>query len=190
MNTKFILHGGSADRKSNDNKKFFRAIINSVDSNVVKILCIYFARPEQRWEESFSEDTLAFLSVKEDKKIDLKMAKLETEELIKDIKNADVIFISGGMKGCLKEKLLEVVDFREIIEGKVVVGISAGTNILCKYYYSNVTKKIREGIDILSVKIFCHYEESMLDELRKLEEYNEDLPAYNVPEEKFIILEF
>lgn len=189
MKTKFILHGGCTSRDTEENRKFFLETVDSVKSDKVIILCVYFARPRQRWEESFEEDKAIFLSLGSQKKLDIRLATLDKAELIDQIKISDVIFINGGMRGCLKETLENLENFPELIKGKVVVGISAGANILAKYYYSSVAQGIREGIGLLPIKTFCHYREEDVKELKELEDYKENLPIYKIPEEKFIAIE-
>jgi len=102
---------------------------------------------------------------------------------------ADVIFINGGFKGYLKEVLEEIEDLPQLLDNKLVVGISAGANILSKYYYSQGAEDIREGIGLLPIKVYCHYSEEYLQNLHKLENYKEQLPVYKIYEEEFIILE-
>ena len=189
MKTKFILHGGATGRKTEDNRKFFQAVINSVESNDVRILGIYFARPESRREESFAEDKEIFNSLAASKKLDLQPAATEKGKLIDQITNSDIIFIQGGRKGCLKETLAGLGNFRELITGKVVVGISAGANMLSQYYYSSVARGIREGQGILPIKTFCHYTEINTEELEELNNYKEKIPIYKIPEEKFEVVE-
>lgn len=187
--TKFILHGGNSDRKTEANEKFFLEIANSVSKEKVNVLCIYFARPEHRWDDSFQEDKLAFLNLDTEKKFAIEMANSDLNEFRNQIMWADVIYIQGGRKGNLKEKLLELGSFNELIHDKIVVGISAGANILAKYYYSSVAEDIREGLGILPIKTFCHFKEEYSDDLKKLETYKEKLPLYKILEEKFIIIE-
>ena len=189
MKTKFILHGGNSSKKSENNEKFFHEIINSVDSNEVKILCIYFARPEDRWEDSFDEDQTIFRCLDTPKELDIKMATLESEVLVEQIKNSDVIFINGGRKGCLKDVLLGLGNFAQLTQGKIVVGISAGASILCKYYHSSVTNGVREGVGILPAKVFTHWNNELTLELQELDSYKEKLPIYKIPEENFIVVE-
>ncbi len=189
MKTKFILHGGATSRKTEDNRKFFLEILNSVQSERVQILCIYFARPEHRREVSFEEDKEIFYSLDSPKILDLQQAKFDIEELIEQITHSDVIFIQGGMRGCLKERLGELGSFSELTIGKVVVGISAGANILSKYYHSNVAHGVREGLGILPIKTFCHYTEKNVEELEELDKYKEELPICKIPEEKFSVIE-
>lgn len=189
MKTKFILHGGASNRKTEDNRKFFLDVLNSVESSNVRILCIYFARPEHRRNESFEEDKSIFFSLDTPKKFELHQAKFDIEELRDQVTHSDVVFIQGGMKGCLKERLEELGNLSEMVKGKVVVGISAGANMLSKYYHSSVAHGVREGLGVLPIKMFCHYTEKNIDELEELNKYKEKLPVYKIHEEKFSVIE-
>jgi peptidase E len=189
MKTKVILHGGNSSKKSNNNDKFFYEIINSVDSEVVKILCIYFARPEHRWEYSYAEDQSEFFSLETTKEIETKLATYDMEELLEEIKKADVIFINGGARGHLKEALEKLGNFSELIQGKVLVGISAGANILSKYYFSSVANEIREGIGLLSIKLMTHYSEEKAEKIKTLESYGQHLPVIKIAEEHYQVLD-
>ena len=189
MTTKIFLHGGNSGKKSDNNSEFFYEVINSVDSNDVNILCVYFARPDHRWEDSYAEDQSIFYSLDTPKAIQTKMATYDKEKLLNQIKIADIIFINGGMKGHLMEALEGLGNFSELIIGKVVVGISAGANILTKYYYSSVSKGVREGMGLLPIKLLTHYTDQDDDKLKLLMDYKEKLPLLKIAEEDFLILE-
>lgn len=187
MKTTYILHGGESSRKTQNNEAFFRQILDCTNKELIKILCVYFARPEHRWQESFYEDRQSFEEQAHDKTLHIEMA--ERDEFEEQIKNADVIFINGGFKGFLKEALLSIKDLPAILQGKVIVGISAGANILAKYYYSQGAEDIREGIGLLPIKVFCHYSEELSKELGMLEIYKESLPIYKILEKTFVLVE-
>lgn len=190
MKTKFILHGGGLNVKSEDNEKFLYEIINSVNSDRVRILCVYFARPEHRWEESFDEDQAMFLALETEKILETIIAVLDKEKFIEQAKNVDIVFLCGGRKGCLKEFILNLENFRELVDGKVVVGSSAGANILSRYYFSNGDWIIKEGAGILPIKVFCHWSKENHIELSELENYKEKIPLYKIQEGKYEILYF
>jgi peptidase E len=187
--TKYILHGGASNNNSENNKNFFLEIINSVNSSRLNILCIYFARPEHRWEDSFAEDKDSFNSLETNKDLVFQMAKLDSREFSQQILQSDIIFINGGRNGCLKDVLEGLDNLTKLIDGKVIVGISAGANILAKYYYSSVADDIREGIGLLPIKTFCHFTKKNISELDELDKYKEKLPIYKIPEEKYLVLD-
>src|SRR5688572_17703656 len=110
MTTRIILHGGNTDRNTDKNEKFFKEIIGGVDGDTVKILCVYFARPPHRWEDSYDEDQYTFKRVQREmgREIETKLAMDDVGTFSEDIAWADVVFINGGMKGHLKDTLLSI----------------------------------------------------------------------------------
>jgi peptidase E len=186
MEARFILHGGASSKRTKSNEKFFSTIVDNVEKEIIKILCVYFARPEHRWDESFYEDRHAFESLDTTKTITVEMATYENFKT--QVENYDVILINGGFKGHLKEVIQSMDNFKDLIKGKIVVGVSAGANILSTYYYSHVIEGIREGSAILPIKVFCHFEDTLVTELKMLEQYKEELPIYKIPEESFVVL--
>ena len=187
MKTTFILHGGESSRRTENNETFFKEIITRTKKDKINILCIYFARPEHRWQESFYEDRTAFEDQGGDKSLYIELAS--REEFLEQLKWTDVVFINGGFQGFLKDSLEEIENLPQVFENKIVVGISAGANILSKYYYSQGAEDIKEGIGLLPIKVFCHYSDGCTSELSKLEEYKESLPVYKIPEEKYVVIE-
>jgi peptidase E len=186
MAIKIFLHGGNSGKDTPKNNEFFRSVINSIKKKDINILCVYFARPRNRWEDSFMVDKEKFLSNSMDKNIELVMGNPEIFR--EQISNCDILYLSGGMRGCLKEVLEEIEDLESILKDKIVVGVSAGANILSGYYYSSVASEIREGIGLLPMKLFTHYDESKVEELNELREYGEELPVHTIGEEEFITL--
>lgn len=192
MPSRTLLHGGNSNKKSDKNYQFFRAIISGTGKSTIQVLCVYFARPEGRWEDSYAEDQSIFRALGLETGIDIetKLATYDLDELLQDIANCDVLFINGGFKGHLKDTLLAIgVDnFRQILQGKTLVGISAGANILSKYYYSQGADDIREGVGLLDIKLLTHYTAEKPDQLAKLKAYKEDLPIFTVTEEEYITI--
>lgn len=193
MNTRIILHGGNADNGSEKNAQFFSEILASINKAEVRILCVYFARPEGRWEESYATDESAFKArgIELGKDVDMILATYDTDEFVNEINQADVIFMNGGYRGFLKSTLLSIgVDnFKKMIQGKTLVGISAGANILSKYYYSLASRGIREGIGLLDIKLLTHSnDDDILNKEVLLAEYKEDLPIWKIAEEEYIII--
>lgn len=173
--TKFILHGGYTRDNNGDNKKFFEEITK----NAKKILCIYFAKKDN-WKSYFEEDKPIF---------NFKNLVLANEEdIIKQIKEVDTVYIRGGDTELLKERLSKI-NFKKLIKGKTVVGSSAGAYVLSKCYYSNYKHKIGEGFGILNIKVFCHYNYGERENLEKLKQHNEKLETVVIPDYKYVVLE-
>lgn len=186
-----MLHGGNANKKSDKNDQFYREIILGVNKEAVRVHCVYFARPEGRWEDSYAEDQSIFRAVGIETGVDVetKLATYEMSELLNAIAESDVIFINGGFKGHLKDALLAIgVDnFRQMTQGKTLVGISAGANILSKYYYSQAIDDVREGVGLLNIKLLTHYAPDQHQQMAKLKAYKEDLPIITIAEEEYVI---
>jgi peptidase E len=193
MTTRVILHGGNTDRNTDKNEKLFKEIIDGVGSDTVKVLCIYFARPKYRWEDSYDEDQHSFKRVERDtgRKIETKLATSDMATFREDVAWADVIFINGGVRGNLKETLLSIgaEQFWQMLDGKTLVGISAGANVLSKYYYSSVIQGIREGAGFLDIKLLTHYSEDEPGQMKALQPYGENLPIVVIPEEEYVLRE-
>lgn len=193
MTTKILLHGGNADRDTEKNEKFYNEIINGFEGKAMKILCVYFARPERRWEDSYYDDQITFKRLERETglEIETRLAKsADTDDFIQDISWADVVFINGGMRGYLKETLLKIGEkrFWSLLNDKILVGISAGANVLSKYYYSMATGGIREGAGFLDIKILTHYSEHEPEKFETLKKHGEDLPLITIREEEYVVL--
>ncbi len=191
MSTRILLHGGNADNGGEKNARFFTDILMGVDSDTVRVLCIYFARPEERWEDSYATDQSSFgaRAIELGKDVDTVLATYDMEYLVEEISKADVVFINGGYKGHLKDTLLAigVERFRQLVEDKTLVGISAGANMLTKYYYSMASGGIWEGIGLLRIKLLTHSnDEEAPGRLSLLRSYKEQLPVITVAEEEYI----
>ncbi len=174
--TKFILHGGYTSDDNEDNKNFFKEVTKSAK----QILCIYFAKEKNRWEEAFENDK---------KKTNFKNLILANEEEIENqIKEADTIWIRGGDTDLLKEKLSKI-NFKELIKGKTIAGSSAGVYVLVKYYFSNNKRKLGKGFGILNIKAFCHFTEKDRSNLEKLKQYKEEIETIVLPDYKYVVVE-
>jgi len=189
MRTRIILHGGNSSKKSEKNDRFFQEVINGVESDIVNVLCVYFARPERRWKESHEEDQRSFTNVQADKHVQTTLATYEG--FVDEVSKSDVIFMNGGISGHLKPILLVVgiERFRQILAGKTLVGVSAGANVLSKYYFSTVAHEIREGAGFLGLKVMTHYSPDQTEELEQLKAYGDDLPVVKIAEEEYLVIE-
>lgn len=191
MTTRIILHGGNAHKRTEKNERFFREIINGIEADPLRVLCVYFARPEHRWEDSYDEDQYMFRRVADDFDIEIEtsLASYDMDDFAEKITESNVIFLNGGMKGHLKDTLLSfgLERFRQMLEGKTLVGISAGANILSRYYYSMAINGIREGTGYLDIKLLTHYSEDEPEKLDELQAYGKDLPIITVREEEYTL---
>jgi len=193
MRTRIILHGGNSNKKSDKNDRFFREVIGGIDKDAISVLCVYFARPEGRWEDSYAEDQSIFraLGIETGKDIETRLATYDMDALLAGIAEADVIFINGGYKGHLRVTLglIGIDNFRRRVKGKTLVGISAGANVLGRYYYSQGIDGIREGVGFLGAKVLTHYSAAKPEQLELLTAYGEELPVVMIAEEEYTVIE-
>jgi peptidase E len=185
---KYILHGGVTSDESllADNKKFFHEMIK--DFVNPKILIVYFARKKEEYPQMLKDDTEIFQQSSPGKKIEIQIAEAETFE--EQARQADIIYVRGGDTTKLIELIKTISNFVEAIKGKVYGGSSAGAYLVSKYYYSNNADEVMQGLGILPIKVFCHWQGSLEDKLKKLASTGEDMPIYKLAEGQFVILEF
>ncbi len=182
----FILHGGIGREESSPSPDFYATILSRVNKVLLNIVCVYFARPRDNWVEAFKQDKRNFKKVSKNKTLNIEMANYKTSEFKKQLESSDIIFVSGGRKGNLREKLQSVEGLKQIFSDKVVIGISAGANALSTFYYSPVAGEVREGIGILPIKLFCHYNQRLNKELELLKTHDDkDLPVVKLAEGEY-----
>jgi peptidase E len=186
--TKFILHGGATGKLAESNNKFFREAVPDLDRKI-KILIIYFARKVEDYPWMFEQDVNNFKTNSPQKELELEIADPKPESFRRQIKGADVIYVRGGNTLPLIEKFKELPELKELLQGKVYAGSSAGIYAVSKYYYSNDRKQIETGLGILPIKALAHWESGMEHILQQLDAFGEKLPVYKVPEAEFIIIE-
>jgi len=178
--TKFILHGGDTSDINVDNDNFFKEFGKELKDNG-KILLNYFARDEHEWDRLAKEDQDRISRLNKNKEIRFEIAKEDIFE--KQIRLADVIYFRGGDTYKLLEILKKIKKLESLFEGKIIIGSSAGACVLGKYFYDNDYDKFDEGLGFVNFKIFCHYDESCLELVKKLDDYKEKtemllLPSY------------
>ena len=147
--TKFILHGGVARSTTENNRNnFYKDFVSDLNENAI-ILLVYFAGDLERWPELFSKGKEIFSAAGGGKKFNFIMA--EEENFVEQINKADAVYLHGGEGRKLDPVIKRVKNFKELVDGKVVAGSSAGANVLGKYYYSNNHDQIVEGAGVLSL---------------------------------------
>jgi len=185
--TTFILHGGYTSTPNESNKRYYSEIINRTPENG-RILFLYFAQEESKWKNLLENDKENMNKTGIIKKLNLEIASTDKRELLTQIQSADCLYLRGGKDDSLRRILEEINCFDELIQGKLVVGSSAGANVLSKYCWRNSKKSVEEGLGILPIKVFCHYDETKKQALEKLKAHKENLPVYTIPETEFIII--
>lgn len=158
MPTKYILHGGNAQDKNEENNNFFKEILADYPDRA-NILLVQFAAIQEKQEIYKERHMSQFDDAKGDKKLEYQLAT--AAEFDNQLKWADVIYLCGSSGGGATTRLFEVLNNVDNLsgkfEGKTVAGESAGANCLAKYCYSRSSGVI-EGLGLVPVKLIAHYE--------------------------------
>ena len=182
--TKYILHGGYTRENNPDNDGFFREMTSGFGKNV-KILLNYFARPESELESILAEDKHKFIKNSENGNLEFEVAV--PEKLSEQLERTDLMYMRGGQTDLLINKLSLTDNLKKQFANKTIAGSSAGAYALSKYYSGNDTKKVSDGLGILNLKIYCHYEKYDKDVISQLQSYKENLPLLALPNYKWQI---
>lgn len=130
MKTKYVLHGGYAHRQNADNDAFHQEILKDI-SESPKILLVYFAVEKELYDANFKKDTEYFEKFAGDKKLIFEIAKQEI--IVQQIGRSEVVYLAGGTTVNLLEALRKVENWKELVEGKIVAGESAGAYALSTF---------------------------------------------------------
>ena len=186
--TKYILHGGCTQTPCRNNDNFFQEILKSLPEPV-NILCVYFAS-HKIWDEKFREDQKRFINNSNQKNLLFVMADQDNDKFTNQINQADVFYLQGGRnENLLIKKLKEINNLKELLQGKVVIGSSAGAMALCKYSASSDLETIVDGLGILPIKTFVHYPSELTEKMNRLKNHGEDLEIIKLPETEYVIIE-
>lgn len=189
--TKFILHGGGSEAWSEAERlKNFQSVARLLTSNLqspIKVLLVYFARSSEFWDEKLIEDKANFS--KEVTGVDCILEVADTDPVVleEQIKRSDIIFVRGGNTKRLIEAIQCLPNFSQLLRDKIYFGSSAGAYIIARHYYSNDRHQIEEGLNILPIKCFAHWDESQQKSLDELTKYGEELPVILLREGEYKI---
>jgi len=153
----------------------------------VKILLNYFARPESELESILAEDKHKFIKNSENGNLEFEVAV--PEKLSEQLERTNVMYMRGGQTDLLINKLSLTDNLEKLFANKTIAGSSAGAYALSKYYSGNDTKKVSDGLGILNLKIYCHYEKYDKDVISQLQSYKENLPLLALPNYKWQIFQ-
>ena len=194
MSTRYIWVGGRPNKAPDGGKAFCEELTMGF-TEPVKILDCLFTRPKDNWEQAFEQDQDFFSNNLPGKKLEFKLAQLEN--FSEQIKWADTIYIRGGSA---EEYVVDL--FRKNIlwlgelDGKTLVGSSAGADLMSKSYYDLDALKLREGLGLLPYKVLVHwksdYNAPNIDwdkAYEELKNYKDDLPIITLREGEYKVFE-
>lgn len=166
---------------------FFKEIIKGERKKLIKILIVPFGYPKNKWESVLKKYKKRYSFYLPEINSELILAKENYSSFLKQIEKVKIIHFTGGSEILIKRKIKNKAKFRKALNGKVIVGISAGTNVFSKYYYSNDRTRIERGLGILPIKTICHYSEGKRKRLEELISYGSNLPTYAIPEDNYCV---
>lgn len=192
--TKYILIGGYLYKAKDGCKSFFEELLKDCDkSRPVKILNCLFARPKDSWDNKFKENKEFFS--KHINNFEFILAELE--KFVEQVKTSDIIFLQGGYTDSLLKMLLAKKEWIQYLDGKTVVGTSAGGDVVAKYYSIFKTDSVGSGLGLVPIKFISHWQSDYSDEeisnvdweaeFKKIKDFGEDLPIYTLAEGEFAV---
>lgn len=152
--TKYILAGGN-DRQFEDYGVRLAEEVYKTVKRPARILSCFFAVPEDQWRHKTLDREDWFRSCF-GADIQYNLARLET--LIDQVENADLVYLHGGDSNALMlERMKAFPDIAQALEGKVVVGSSAGANYLSRKFWTRSKRQVMDGSGIVPCGVMVHY---------------------------------
>ena len=195
--TKYVISGGALNGDLSSEQDLFEKMIKGFEKAPTMLVC-YFAQPREHWErrfELYQEKCAEIFPQNIIPQLTLAMPQSFDEQ----IRTADIIYFTGGDDTLLYHYLREY-DLPELFKHKVVVGSSAGANVLVDSFWTCDGRECRNGLGILPVKIITHFASAYGEEDKrgkihweqarsKLEAYGKQLPMYMLREGEFVTIE-
>ena len=192
--SKFVLIGGRQDEV--DNQEFAKAISLPQKERTNLLICL-FAIHEEEWDNAFEENKKFFKKLFPNENFEFTLATERDFEL--QVMNADVIFFSGGSMIPLFRTLAAVGNnwMKHIKnQSKIVIGTSAGTDMLSKYCYDVEQDHLEHGLGLVNIKTIVHYgAEKFAPKIgwekaaQLLKNYKEPLDTFLLHEGEFIVVD-
>ncbi len=193
--TKVILIWWHIRKAQDGGKLFCNELIRGIDKKPIKILDCMFASPMDSWEEDIKKSHNFFS--KYIKNFDLILA--HPSKFTEQVKNSDIIILRWGYVSLLLDLLNKDISWIKELNGKVLVGTSAGADLIAKHYYVLKTLRTGDGLGLLPIKFIPHWKAKLFDgieqnidfdkALKDLKEYKEDLPIITLKEWEFMVFE-
>ncbi len=155
--TKYILHGGYTRTDNDLNRSFYEEIVRDVSDGATILLC-YFASRDTDITRKFGQDSQIFSKWAHGKNLIFLLA--DESNFMEQLKKADVLYIPGGSTPKLLGILKNYLELKENLDGKTVVGSSAGAYAIGRYsafHDDESDGEIREGLGLLPLRVVCHY---------------------------------
>lgn len=188
----YVLHGGNTKIDSVSNDVFFKQFTDVVLKDNVKILLCYWAREKNNWNERFEIDKAKILK-QATKQVEINLVDT-VENLFTKLKDADVLFMSGGEEEYLRPYISKLLQLKDALNDKVYIGSSMGAFLPSKHYVLSLngenTDAVFDGLSLIPYNVLCHWniEKNKDKKISMLKEKDPQTQILLLEEEKFITL--
>ncbi|HEY8999660.1 MAG TPA: Type 1 glutamine amidotransferase-like domain-containing protein [Candidatus Saccharimonadales bacterium] len=151
---RLILMGGRPWEAADKGERQVEVLLRYFPAKVKLAFCI-FAQPEGDWEETRALNVSMIECFKGECTIAYQTMTLQNFAEVSEW--ADVIYMPGGKPPKLKAALEACGDVAKLWDGKVIVGASAGMDILCEHFSYLQEKTILEGFGWIKANCIPHW---------------------------------
>ncbi len=158
---RLILMGGRPWESADKGKRQVEVLLRYFPSKVRLAFCI-FAQDQNDWEQTRATNISMIERFKSGRGIEYQT--MTPENFVETSAWADVIYMPGGEPPRLKAALQACGDIAELWDGKVIVGASAGMDILCEHFSYLQEETILEGFGWIKANCIPHWRNDGEDE--------------------------
>jgi len=190
--TTYVLHGGNTKIDSVSNNEFFKQFTSIVPKDNVKILLCYWAREKKDWNERFEIDKAKILK-QTTKQVEINLVDT-VENLFIKLKDADVLFMSGGEEEYLRPYMSKILQLKDALNDKVYIGSSMGAFLPSRHYVLSLSDQneddVFDGLGLIPYNVLCHWniETNKEKKISILKEKDSQTQILLIEEEKFTTL--
>ena len=185
MASKFVLGSPS--------QEFYRELVSDIEKRNINVLSVGFAMVYQFYDAVSQNATTDRLKrslewINPHKRFTVVAATpLSIED---DVRRADIVYIHGGNGDTLQSYFNHFTtdQLKDMFDGVVCSGHSAGANFWADCYYSNDNQAICEGMGILPIKTFSHYQSWKFEKLFELAMHKSELPLIPLIDGDYIVI--
>lgn len=197
--TKYILAGGE-DMAYPAYASSLQRELASGSNKKLRVLSCFFSSESESWAEradswrKWFSDNLNGLTRSYD--------YANEGDFLAKIEKSDLIFFHGGRTQTLIDKIAKYPELQKYLAGKIVIGSSAGANMLSRYYWSPSHQRPGQGRGFVNQNVMVHYgardvagivrtEDDWLSEERRLIDFigAPDAKILHLPEGTFKVFE-
>lgn len=191
--TKYVLCGGIAKATPSQVQAFVHEVTKGLKTS--SLLFCGFAKPEAEWKIKRAEIESLFIQFAD---ISVPISIASHASLIKEIEKHSVIYLAGGNTPDLYAALVhystDPLFWKTLFAGKVIVGTSAGVNVLTTLSYNVDHHMFQEGLGVLPAASLVHYLSPTYNsnlnwpEIEKQLREKTHLPVLCIQEGEFVVL--